>query len=74
LLDSAAKNWYTPLAADIGEEISHPCGNAPYFIATKLEAFRGRGRGDYVNEIRVGVPGWTRFRDFHVMHRVRALQ
>ena len=20
---------------------------APYFIATKLEAFRGRGRGDY---------------------------
>jgi hypothetical protein len=22
---------------------------APYFVATKLEAFRGRGRGDYTN-------------------------
>jgi hypothetical protein len=22
---------------------------APYFLATKLEAFRGRGRGDYAN-------------------------
>ena len=22
---------------------------APYFVATKLEAFRGRGRGDYIS-------------------------
>jgi len=44
--------WY-PLAADTADPVVLPNGqvirltSAPVFIATKLEAFRDRGRGDY---------------------------
>lgn len=45
--------WYQP-ALDEAETIELPSGNhirmvtAPYFLATKLAAFDGRGRGDYL--------------------------
>lgn len=44
--------WY-PLAAETADPVALPNGqvirltSAPVFIATKLEAFRDRGRGDY---------------------------
>ncbi len=45
--------WY-PLAAQSARTVTIPTGAtirliaAPVFLATKLEAFRGRGRGDYL--------------------------
>ena len=45
--------WY-PLAVETALNISLPDGmiirlvNAPVFLATKLEAFKGRGNGDYM--------------------------
>lgn len=45
--------WY-PLALDTAEPLALPGGTvirlvaAPVFLATKLEAFSGRGRGDYL--------------------------
>ena len=45
--------WY-PVAMKEAVEIELPNGNkikivtAPYFLATKLEAFEGRGNGDYL--------------------------
>ncbi len=45
--------WY-PLALDTAEPLALPSGTvirlvaAPIFLATKLEAFSGRGRGDYL--------------------------
>jgi hypothetical protein len=45
--------WY-PLALDTAEPLALPSGTvirlvaAPVFLATKLEAFSGRGRGDYL--------------------------
>ena len=45
--------WYTPAAIN-AELISLPSGKqihmvtAPYFLITKLEAFDGRGKGDYM--------------------------
>jgi hypothetical protein len=49
-----SNQWYGP-AIDAAQEMQMEKGlrirvvTAPYFIATKLEAFRGRGRGDYGN-------------------------
>jgi hypothetical protein len=46
--------WYRA-AMDAAQETELQTGlhilvvTAPYFLATKLEAFRGRGRGDYAN-------------------------
>jgi hypothetical protein len=46
--------WY-PAAMDAAQQIELEPGlrirvvTAPYFVATKLEAFKGRGRGDYTN-------------------------
>lgn len=48
-----SNRWY-PLAAETAEPLLLPGGReirvltAPAFIATKLEAFAGRGRGDYL--------------------------
>ncbi len=48
-----SNRWY-PLAVDTAEEVELPSGlrirvvTAPAFIATKLEAFAGRGGGDYL--------------------------
>lgn len=48
-----SNRWYGP-AIEKAEEISLPSGHhirivtAPYFLATKLEAFFGRGKGDYM--------------------------
>ena len=48
-----ANRWYGP-AVDAAETITLPSGqiarmvSAPYFLATKLEAFDGRGHGDYL--------------------------
>jgi hypothetical protein len=45
--------WYQP-ALDGAEYVDLPSGNkirmvtAPYFLATKLSAFDGRGKGDYL--------------------------
>jgi predicted nucleotidyltransferase len=45
--------WYQP-ALENAEIVELPSGNrirmvtAPYFLATKLAAFEGRGRGDYL--------------------------
>ena len=45
--------WYQP-ALDAAEYVGLPSGNkirmvtAPYFLATKLSAFDGRGKGDYL--------------------------
>ena len=45
--------WYTA-AAENAETVELPGGNkirmvtAPYFLLTKLEAFDGRGAGDYI--------------------------
>ncbi|WP_153115709.1 hypothetical protein [Rhodocyclus tenuis] len=48
-----ANRWY-PLALETAEPVSLPGGHkirliaAPVFIATKLEAFAGRGQGDFL--------------------------
>lgn len=48
-----ANRWY-PLAAETAQAVALPSGQAvrliraPEFIATKLEAFRDRGRSDYL--------------------------
>lgn len=48
-----ASNWY-PLATDTAQRVALPSGleisliRAPEFIATKLEAFAGRGNNDYL--------------------------
>ena len=48
-----ANRWY-PLALETAEPVALPSGReirlitAPVFIATKLEAFDGRGKGDYL--------------------------
>lgn len=48
-----SNEWYQP-ALDEAKTIELPSGNhirmvtAPYFLATKLAAFEGRGRGDYL--------------------------
>jgi hypothetical protein len=48
-----SNRWY-PLALDTTQPQGLPSGRsirivtAPVFLATKLEAFRGRGRGDYL--------------------------
>jgi predicted nucleotidyltransferase len=50
---SYAPRWY-PLAVETAREIELPSGqsirliHAPLFIATKLEAFKGRGNADYL--------------------------
>ena len=47
-------NYWYPAAMKESDEIVLPDGKkinmvtAPYFLATKLEAFEGRGRGDYL--------------------------
>jgi len=49
---SFGNKWYAPAAAN-GEIVLLPSGkqihtvSAPYFLITKLEAFDGRGNGDY---------------------------
>jgi len=47
-----SNRWYGPAMAaasqvQITSEISIRLVTAPYFVATKLEAFHGRGQGDY---------------------------
>ena len=48
-----SNRWYKP-AMDAATELEIESGlrvrlvTAPYFCATKLEAFRGRGKGDYL--------------------------
>jgi predicted nucleotidyltransferase len=51
----AQNRWYAealahanifPIAADVSVRVISP----PYFIATKLDAFRDRGRGDYLHK------------------------
>ena len=44
--------WYSEtiqnaLPLDIGESLHIRIASAPYFIATKIEAFKGRGAGDF---------------------------
>ena len=47
-----SNRWY-PEALEAAEEVQLPAGltvraiTGPYFLGTKLEAFRGRGHGDY---------------------------
>lgn len=46
--------WYRPAMdaakeTDLEPDLRIRVVTAPYFIATKLEAFRGRGHGDYMN-------------------------
>jgi hypothetical protein len=47
-----SNRWY-PEALEAAKEVQLPAGltvraiTAPYFLGTKLEAFRGRGHGDY---------------------------
>ncbi len=49
-----SNRWY-PLALETAEPVQLPNGreirlvNAPVFVATKLEAFAGRGKGDYLS-------------------------
>jgi predicted nucleotidyltransferase len=47
-----SNRWYGPAMktaqrVELAQEISIRLVTAPYFVATKLEAFRGRGEGDY---------------------------
>lgn len=48
-----SNRWYSPAIKD-AKEIELPSGikirmvTAPYFLATKIEAFYGRGKGDYM--------------------------
>jgi predicted nucleotidyltransferase len=47
-----SNRWYKK-AIELADEVTLPSGiqirvvSAPYFLATKLEAFKGRGNGDY---------------------------
>jgi len=47
-----SNRWYpgalrTAIQFELPNGISIRCITAPYFLGTKLEAFRGRGKGDY---------------------------
>lgn len=48
-----SNRWYTPaMKASVTKKLRHDLETrmvtAPYFVATKLEAFKGRGRGDFL--------------------------
>lgn len=48
-----SNRWYrqamqTPIRVQLTTEMAISCIDAPHFLATKLEAFRSRGEGDYL--------------------------